>query len=252
VNRVVGKVGFGLLLNLENQFVSIPAPDTLNQNFTLCAWVQPTSDQAYFEASNQTPVRGTGLRFVVEPTSVGGVGLSVGLNGISVVVAAPQGFFVLLTWNASIPLTARWTHVCVAFDVYGPLLYVNAQPLVQGLVAPISSSISVSNIGGNTQFYQGIVDQVKVFAARLTVVGVRQLYQTERTFGFKTSHPFVEPHFHYRCSSWLSLRRGIWLRNARLSARHERLDFQCASNHVARWGDRIRVAVFCWKPGIDF
>jgi hypothetical protein len=186
-NRVSGVVNDALVFNTDGQAVIVSGSPVLQNNFTVCFWTMPNATHSTYTESTASQGTLTGKRYLIQPldgstisSTARGVGISVGLNGISVVEYGFNYQAVILEWlSAPINLSASWSHVCVSFDIGLPTLYVNAVPVRQGLQTVNTAYFAVTNIGGANQFYKGYVDELRVFAARLTQVGVSQLYQSD-------------------------------------------------------------------------
>lgn len=185
-NRVPGVVGSALMFSGFGEAVAMSAYNILQDNFTVCFWAAPAANQT---ASTQgsSAARLSGKLYVVEPISGASfassgqtVGIAVGINRVEVIAFTSTRQSVLLAWSAGTTFgSGSWAHVCVVFDSKLPTLFVNGAPVQQGIAATGAAFLAVSNVGGSSQFYNGNLDEVRVFGARLTQPSIAQLYQTD-------------------------------------------------------------------------
>jgi glucose/arabinose dehydrogenase/fibronectin type 3 domain-containing protein len=157
-----GRFGKALSFNGTNSLVRIANAASLNlgSRMTLSAWVQPTAtmsgwrtimqkepDAYFLNASTSTPMR-----------PAGGVALS---TGSQPVVVGP-------TAN---PLNA-WTYVALTYDGSALHLYVNGTEVAtNSTTGTIQSTTGQLSIGGNTpygEYFQGLIDEVRVYNRALT------------------------------------------------------------------------------------
>ena len=196
-NRVAGVVGGALNFTAAYQFVDVQASAPIHQNFTLCLWAIPASNATAQYSPSAAPQTLTGLSYAVEPVydaSLGAsanVGMSIDAAGVTVVAAGSAGTYVLLQWTPGMDLQS-WLYYCVSVDNGLASLYVNGQFVGQGVPAPVPVALSLSNIGGVTQFYAGAIDELRVFAARLTGTGIQFQYQADVTADPGTLYHFDE------------------------------------------------------------
>eukprot|EP00042_Codosiga_hollandica_P059353 m.913291 g.913291 ORF g.913291 m.913291 type:complete len:1084 (-) comp60127_c0_seq10:265-3516(-) len=185
-NRVPGVYNGALLFNADRQNVAITTPYPLQDNFTVCFWAKPTANHSISGEFNRSSAALTGKRYAIQPLdgcaisiTALGVGVSVGSNGVSVIETGFNNSAVILEWLSPSNLSSVWSHICVSFSSGTPTLYINAVPVRQGLKSVGPSFLQVASVGGTTQYYRGYIDELRVFTARLTQIGVSQLYQSD-------------------------------------------------------------------------
>eukprot|EP00054_Salpingoeca_dolichothecata_P030336 m.246031 g.246031 ORF g.246031 m.246031 type:complete len:3452 (-) comp26641_c0_seq2:27-10382(-) len=185
-NRVRGKVLGGLAFNVNGntgQFVTtLKSPGlSIKTNFTFTVWVLP-------HATHQIDPQGrgnrgrAGQRFAITPTNgnrigpdAAGVGVSVGINGISVYENARGYTPALLVWQGDV---SQWTCVTVVYMNNQPSLYINGQFVKQGVPSSKTSYFwDFATIGGGPYGdYIGVLDELRVWTRTLTVEEVFQVY----------------------------------------------------------------------------
>jgi len=162
-----GKYGNALSFNGTNSMVTIPDSVVLHltTGMTLEAWVQPTlvnalwRDVIYKAADN----------YYLEGTSSHGGGLP---DAGVTLVSAPENSF-----GTSPLATGTWTHLASTYDGATLSFYVNG--VLVSSVPQTGSIITSTNplqIGGdslNGQFFQGLIDEVRVYYVALTATQIQ-------------------------------------------------------------------------------
>lgn len=152
----------------------------ISNEFTLEFWVLPSADR------NSTPQRTSGTdgtggqRYAIYPEhgtgSSAGVGVSVGMNGISVFEHADSHMPSVLVYNQDIP---DWSHVCVVYNDKTPHLYLNRQHVATGLKSTkehvFPSRTIACNIYGR---FSGLLDEICIYDRAITAEEIAQLHQS--------------------------------------------------------------------------
>lgn len=149
--------------------------NAFSNNFTIESWVRPTATHQ-IDLETTSGINGTsGKRFMLWPTwrgTDGGIGISVGTNGVSVYDHGNNFIPALLAWSGTI---SGWTHIAVVINNKQPFLYVNGVLVKTGLTSPrlnVWPSLGevgqygplVGGIGGGTYgFYQGDIDEFRIW-----------------------------------------------------------------------------------------
>jgi hypothetical protein len=189
-NWVVGPVSNAIFFD---QSLSIPSyvqltkfNATVKSNFSFTLWVKPTA-QHQIDPETNTGVGGvTGQRYVVdslngsdvsEDPEAAGVGLSVGLNGVSVYEHAANYMPAILVYQTQI---LDWTHIAVVYTQNKPVLYVNGVLVHSGLQSTYTSyflpRMLANSYYGN---YVGGLDEVRMYSRSLQAADIAQLYATD-------------------------------------------------------------------------
>ena len=154
-------------------------------NFSVSLWAKPVSSTHIggYESSSENnsisylnrtivkPVHGQGTDF--------GVGISVGINGISSLIHASSIYCQPLIYSASL---SSWTHIVLVLDNGQPKLYVNGSLARTGLTLsrPVKLQISSGSPIGkgydNDDRYHGGVDDFRIYDRVLSVDEINQLY----------------------------------------------------------------------------
>ncbi len=160
--RAQGKFGSALMFNGSNALVTIPdAPGLrLTTGMTLEAWVNPSvvssawrdvifkgDDNYYLEATSPTSKR---------PAGGGTFGKAYGTSALA---------------------TNAWTHLAATYDKVKLCLYVNGtQVSSASRTASIATSANPLQIGGDSiygQYFQGVIDDVRVYNRALTQAEIK-------------------------------------------------------------------------------
>lgn len=148
---------------------------TFSNNFTIESWVRPTATIAAVTQSNSGIPGLSGQRYLLWPTwrnSDGGIGVSVGTNGVQVYEHGSNFMPALLAWTGTI---TAWTHVAVVVTNKQPALYINGTLVQTGLTSTktnVWASLGaagqfpgqIGGIGGGTYgYYQGDIDEFRLW-----------------------------------------------------------------------------------------
>ncbi len=156
-----GKYGKALVFNGTNSIVTIPdSPQLrLTTGMTLEAWVNPSRTLSGWDDVVYKGNDNYGLEASSTPNPNPAIGGTFGSN--DVFIAAP---------TALAPST--WTHLAGTYDGTTLRLYVNgAQAASSPQSAPLLTSSNPLQIGGDSifgQFFQGTIDEVRVYNLALT------------------------------------------------------------------------------------
>lgn len=151
---------------------------TINNNFTLELWANPTASRLATAEANLGISDITDQRHAVFPdqgdfgygAGHAGAGLSIGTNGISVFEHAGNHLPSPLVYSNAIP---GWTHVALVCSNRQPRLYVNGTLVRIGLVSAKNFIHPSANLGGSIQGltygnFQGQLDEVRIWNSALS------------------------------------------------------------------------------------
>lgn len=148
---------------------------TFTNNFTIESWVRPTATIAAVTQSNSGIPGLSGQRYLLWPTwrnGDGGIGISVGTNGVQVYEHGSNFMPALLAWTGTI---TAWTHIAVVVTNKQPSLYINGTLVQTGLTSTktnVWASLGaagqfpgqIGGIGGGTYgYYQGDIDEFRLW-----------------------------------------------------------------------------------------
>ncbi len=173
--------GSGYALNFDgvNDFANGSAADlnTYTNNFTIEFWVQSTTTRTTKPEANTgiTGTTGNGQKYVVYPAhggaSNGGVGISIGTNGVSVYEHGSGYMPALLVYDATL---TGWNHIAVVYNAKQPRLYVNGILVRTGLTSLRTACFPSGRIGGaGYGYHQGDVDEFRIWSDVRTQAEIR-------------------------------------------------------------------------------
>lgn len=178
--RNTGVIGGGLIFDGSDDFVSLPQSSTIDNlsNFTLEAWIYPTS---YLDASNSLSElfnKGTTKKRFFMNSAVGTLG------GIVLHATKPATTYT----SSSVPLN-QWSHVVMTYSSSNRLIniYINGIATVNAKQVAGSGTISADNTtspfnwilgsdGGTQSFFKGGLDDVKIHNKTLSPAEVLTQY----------------------------------------------------------------------------
>ena len=189
---VPGRTGNAINFDGVNSSVALlskPALTGVTNNFTVAFWAKPNATHTISAENTTGTGGGSGQRYVIGPQQGGqaygsaahsGAGVSVAINGVTVVDHTDFTIPPLLVYQASI---SDWTHVAVVFENKQPRLYLNGRLVKTGLTSPRSFvHIFPQNIGGmNYGFYKGLLDDLRIYNKPLTAWEIDALYESKPT-----------------------------------------------------------------------
>ncbi|HOB98029.1 MAG TPA: PA14 domain-containing protein, partial [Verrucomicrobiota bacterium] len=149
-------------------------------NFTMEFWVFPTASRAATSQETSGWPGISGQRYAIAPQYGGtdgpaGVGVSVGINGISVFEHAGNYMPSPLVHAAPIP---GWTHVAVVYENKQPSLYLNGAFIKTGLTSPRVSVFPSCQFGNVSSYgpFQGLLDEVSIYSRVLSAAEIQGIY----------------------------------------------------------------------------
>ncbi|WP_342045382.1 glycosyltransferase [Bacillus sp. OTU530] len=157
--------GNGIVTTHEQLFASI------QNTFTIEFWVKPEATHKV-DTESTSGISGTsGQRFAITPvygayrdgdTSRAGVGVSVGINGISVYEHTKNHLPATLAFKT---LLSDWTHIAVVYDNKRPTLYVNGKFIKKGLSSTKKTVVPSGVFGGVEPygFYIGALKEIRIW-----------------------------------------------------------------------------------------
>jgi hypothetical protein len=166
---VPGKYGYALSFNGLNNYVEVPNSVSLNPSvITLTAWINWNGTSSGFQWIVAKAI-GPQYGLQIDPGSVylrffvnGGAG-----SVTSSVAVSPN----------------QWVFCCGVFDGSTLTVYVNG--VASGTVSysgSISSGSGNVEIGGNTAWFNGTIDEVQIYNRALSAAEIQALYQTSPSF----------------------------------------------------------------------
>lgn len=183
--------GTSTALNFNaNQYINSNGLPTFANNFTIEAWVNPTSTHGIDGQSTSGTGGTSGQKYMLWPTHRGsqaGVGISVGTNGISVYEHGGGYMPSLLTWANPV---SGWTHIAVVYTNKQPSLYVNGVLVATGLTSTKSNcypSLGRANViypnsggigGGSYGSFDGSIDDFRLWSVSRTATEIQNNMNT--------------------------------------------------------------------------
>ena len=175
-----GKYGHALHFNGSSDSVSLNAASlaAVESNFTLSFWADAEATRASTPEANEGVSGTSKQRYALAPTQYSaasgsaGAGVSVGTNGVSVFELADN--YLPSPLVADRPLSG-WNHIVVAYRDNQPSLYVNGELVKTGLKSTKTVHPAFSLGGTPYGWYQGKLDDVRVFPRALTAAEIGQL-----------------------------------------------------------------------------
>ncbi len=180
-NSSAQQPGAGYSLNFDgtNDFVNGNAADLTGytNSFTIEFWVEASATRTTkTEAtSGITGTTGHGQRYAVFPShggaSNGGVGVSVGTNGVSVYEHGSGYMPALLVWDGTL---TGWNHIAVVYTAKQPSLYINGILVRTGLTSVRTAVYPSARLGGHTYgWYSGDIDEFRIWSTSRTQAQIR-------------------------------------------------------------------------------
>lgn len=168
-----GKLGGALSFDGVDDCLDVPDLKyaSVVDTFTMAFWASPLGERRTTPES-VTGVAGTEKqRYAIYPSyghSYGpghsGAGVSVGANGVSVFEHANSLLPSLLVHDAPI---SGWVHVAVVYESRQPRLYLNGALVKTGLASPMTVHPSPPTGGNSYGYYQGALDDVRIYSRAL-------------------------------------------------------------------------------------
>jgi len=201
--------GNALVFDGLNDWVAPSVGDipTITNNFTFEMWVNPTATHKIDTEAN-TGIAGVTVagpdyhRYAIYPYHRGSTtdcvaGISIGTNGVSVYEHWSGNITPLLVWSGAIN---GWTHIAVVYTNKQPSLYVNGVLVRTGLTSGRTNICPSTllggwgtNIGSGYGWYQGAMDEVRIWNRALTLSEIQadmKIEQAGTESGLKAYYNF--------------------------------------------------------------
>ena len=178
-----GKTGQAFSFNGTDNYVAQGASykNAVSNTFTMEFWANPAATRAVTSPANSGASGISNQRYAIFPEQGGadvnivGAGVSVGTNGVSVFEHTSENLYSPIVYDA---VLSGWTHIAVVYTDKVATLYVNGALVATG-VAPRAGLTQVfpsSRFGGTSYgYYQGALDEVRIFNRTLTSAEIEQL-----------------------------------------------------------------------------
>ncbi|MBA4387073.1 MAG: hypothetical protein C0404_03770 [Verrucomicrobia bacterium] len=183
-----GKVDGGLSFDGSNDSVTVASPrySGIVNTFTIAFWANPGAGRTATSESTSGTAGTSGQRYAIYPTQGtgaygsghAGAGVSVGTNGVSVFEHADGYLPSVLALSTAV---TGWTHVAVVYVNGTPKLYLNGLLARTGLAGGKSVHPGCGMGGSSYGWYQGGLDEVRMFSRALTMREVQELAGREVT-----------------------------------------------------------------------
>ncbi len=173
-----GKIGNALMFDRNDDYVEVAASESLNQltnNFTVMAWINTKSGCSQTQSVVEKTVGGAvNTHFSMFVYSTGGTWFRV-----------EKGGSLYTARSDSCPSTNTWTHITGIYNGAEVSVWVNGvkQGWVDNVTAPIDGGSGTLEIGKNpsaTYFFNGKIDEVRIWDRALSAQEVSALYAAER------------------------------------------------------------------------
>lgn len=176
----VGRYGHALSFDGDD-YVEVSDSESLNfgtESFTLITWLYPTKQDAgqnIIYKGGRTDV--AGYRLTIEPSNVFACRVSDGTN------------FLMVTSNSEVSYNT-WNFVAFVWDANAQTvkLYINGVLDAQqsGTVGNITNTLDLHIGGYGTWFYEGIIDEVRIYSRALSPEEIKALYYS--SLGIRREH----------------------------------------------------------------
>ena len=192
--------------NTANKATSFDGVDDLltftltppSDNFTFSFWVKATTTHELDYQANTSTSGMVGQKYVIQPTAyasnVGaGIGVSYGTNGISVYEHSGLYLPAVTTFISS--FSTDWAHVTISNYQRKSYIYINGKLVKVGLASNRPSTFAPTTIGGGSYgYFNGYIDDYKLYNRVLSATEVLHNYNVEKTTTTKSyieSSPFA-------------------------------------------------------------
>jgi len=177
----------GSKVALVNGLSSGGTNDSLATNtFTYDFWAKPFKQRLLTTQSNTAGHTINNQSLIVRPlagmtAAISGAGISVGINGISVFDQNDRGAYALLVYDT---VLTGWNHVAVVFNNKTPTLYINGTVRKTGATSnrtTVKATVGLfgENTTTNQNMYQGLVDNLRLWPASLTLAEINTIRSNE-------------------------------------------------------------------------
>lgn len=148
----------------------------IKNTFTIEFWAKPSAHHSVPTESNKGMTGAANQRFAITPVSgaydngnhhTAGVGVSVGMNGISIVEHTTNHLPATLVYEASL---YDWTHIAVVYHDKIPTLYLNGKLVKTGLASTKESVVPSAHFGGMYPhgYYMGSLQEIRIWSTART------------------------------------------------------------------------------------
>jgi hypothetical protein len=181
-----GEVGQAFSFDGLDDFVStgMDYKNTIADTFTMEFWAFPKATRGN-TAENKYGWAGviSGQRYAIFPSYGGaassayaGVGVSVGINGVSIFEHHSNYMPSPLVYNATL---SGWTHIAVIYKNKQPSLYVNGILVRTGITSSfiVYPSAAFGEVGANYGPYSGLLDEISIYNRVLSDTEILSIYQ---------------------------------------------------------------------------
>ncbi len=183
-----GRVGTAFSFDGTNDYVQIgnPASLRMTNGLTLDAWIYPKGDGS----GNNSDGNNEGWGGMIMNKEGEYEITRYGDGEIRSAIARPNGTWVWLRSGYYAPLNA-WTHVSVTFNAGIVTLYVNGSARASynngaTTIGEVASGLNDFRIGGrqgDSQYFDGLIDEPKVFNTALSSAEIAQIHATDTSTG---------------------------------------------------------------------
>jgi hypothetical protein len=166
------------LIKVEPLFLDI------SNTFTYEFWVKPESDHQIVPETNSEISGIQGQRFVIGPTQGRidgevGVGISVGINGVSVFEHSDCYFPATLVY---VETCVDWVHIAIVYDQKTPTLFINGKYKKTGMTSTKDMIFPSGLIGGGEHgAFIGFIRDLRIWNYARSSAQINKDYQRELT-----------------------------------------------------------------------
>ena len=179
-----GKANSAYSFDGVNDYIGQKETLSVVNTFAISVWINPMLNTHEIDIEGSKVGGTNGQKYVIAPdqgdvtwgSGHAGVGISSGINGVSVYEHAADYMPPLLVWQSDL---ISWTHIVVVYNNKQPRLYINGNFVKTGLT---SSKINIhpsNTIGGGLSgygFFHGSIDDIRIYNRALTDAEVLALY----------------------------------------------------------------------------
>ncbi|MBC6998146.1 malectin domain-containing carbohydrate-binding protein [Cytophaga sp. FL35] len=164
-HAINGKIGKGLSLSREKDFVTLPDIDSsIDSQFTIAAWIHPENVSGDYQGIAGTHTSGGFMTFVYE-------------GSLAFALQTNEGRKLL----AHGTITANtWQHIAVSYDGSAMTWFINGTEVGREAHTGQVSNREMGYIGWSgwsNEYFEGGIDDVKLFKEALTKGQVRELFE---------------------------------------------------------------------------
>ncbi|TYR81749.1 glycosyltransferase [Priestia megaterium] len=148
-------------------------------DFTYEFWVKPEVNHEIDKESISGEHGIHGKKYVIGPVfgedkNSAGMGISVGMNGVSVYEHSINYLPALLVYETDI---AKWTHIAVVYKNKTPFLYINGKFIKKGLTSKMDFVFPSGILGGYSPygFFHGSLKNIRLWRRSLTETQIEKL-----------------------------------------------------------------------------